>query len=186
MNAVSRFARDGAATLYRAAHDRMAERRELAESEFDAFAAAMARAKVLVEEVASAYEPAISQADVDAVSWKSPVAVEDLLGAECDRIRSLVEPLLHATGFPLGSKNGDLRSQMTEAFKDLLRPLHLKAFGALRLPPFFAMRNGLIEFEPTFQSDFKVGAYPPYVGAVSGYRYYESRYKAERPSLGFY
>lgn len=182
---IGRLARDSARGVYRDMQDRAAEKRGKRDLEQIAAENAVAKVKVLAQPVIDSYRPAIRQAEIDAVSWKTPVAVEDLLGAECDRIRAQIEPLLYEAGFPLGSKDQAVRETMQEAFHDLLRELHAKAFAGLRLPPFFAMRNGFIEFEPTYKSDTKAFFYPPYVGAVSGYRYIDDRYASERPTFGF-
>lgn len=181
-----RFARDGAVGLVRAAQARAAEQSARRDAEHTAFADAIAKAKAFAVAAYAEYQPEITQAQVDAVSWETPIAVEDLLGAECDRIRAKIKPLLRAAGFPLDSKDQLLRDQMNEVFYELLRPAHKKAFGDLRLPPFFAFRNGLIEFEDTYKSSIKSTYLYPYVGAVSGYRYIDNRYMPDPPTLGFY
>lgn len=181
-SSMGRLARNGLSGLARAAQDRAAEQKAQVHLEQDALADAVRRLSALAVPVYASYRPQTTQDMLDAVSWQTPAEVEKLLRAECVRIRKEIEPLIYKAGFQLDTKDQLLRRQMTAAFCDVLRPLHRKAFGDLRLPPFFDMRKGLIDFEDTYISTTKSFFSYPYVGVNSGYRYLDS---AERPSFGF-
>lgn len=173
-------------SLVLSAQNRSAKELARRDAEFKALAECFSKVDKLAAGVNDTYQPHISQMHVNSVSWQTPMAVEDILGAECDRIRAIVYPLLNDAGFPLESKDTFIKKRMNEKFYELMRPLHQKAFSTLNLPPFFAMQNGLIEFEPTSKSSIKSTFLYPYVGMVSGYRYIDNRYMPDPPSMGFY
>lgn len=134
----------------------------------------------------AAYEPGIRQEDVDAANWKSPVAAHHVLKPEVDRIRRYAWHSLRNLGFPIETEFDDLSVEMEKSAKHIIWHLHQKTFGGLRVPGFFQMSGGLLDYETTFDTltrfGWASGQWHP-VGARTAHRYDEPLYGGRKPSL---
>ena len=154
----------------------------------DAAAYSVAHQRLVAELDAriAAYEPGLRQRDVDAVSWNYPVPLHHILKPEVERIRRYAWDVLRALGFPVYSRDESLQAEMGESVKHIIWLLHQKCFSGLKLPLFFEMRNGFLDYESSHWTESRCsgtvrGSYP--VGFRSGYRYSEYPYLLEKPTL---
>jgi hypothetical protein len=139
-----------------------------------------------IEDRIAAYEPGIQQKDLDAANWKSPVAVHHVLKPEVERIRQYAWGSLRALGFPIDTEFDDLRVEMEKSAKHIIRHLHQKAFVGLRVPGFFQMVNGILDYEMTFNTLTRFGVTHSQwylVGWRTAHRYNEPFYRGRKPSL---
>jgi hypothetical protein len=156
------------------ARARAAHREASRAAEWAAFEAAMARFESLLEDMLTNYSPAITQAEINAVTWKIPDLVERILEDEVYRIRSILRPLMRNAGFPLGTRDSVLDEKMDREWERAHASFHSKAFGNLKLPPYFCFQvNGTLNYEPIFWE--KQYLYEGYVGKHSGHRYSTER-----------
>jgi hypothetical protein len=139
-----------------------------------------------IEDRIAAYEPGIQQKDLDAANWKTPVAVHHVLKPEVERIRQYAWDSLRALGFPIDTEFDDLRVEMEKSAKHIIWHLHQKAFVGLRVPGFFQMVNGILDYEMTFDTLTRFGVAPGQwhpVGWRTAHRYNEPFYRGRKPSL---
>jgi hypothetical protein len=139
-----------------------------------------------IEDRIAAYEPGIQQKDLDAANWKSPVAVHHVLKPEVERIRQYAWDSLRALGFPIDTEFDDLRVETEKSAKHIIWHLHQKAFVGLRVPGFFQMVNGILDYEMSLYRRDQFGGcvdqwYP--VGWRTAHRYNEPFYRGRKPSL---
>ena len=150
-----------------------------------AYRAAHARLVGAVDDLIAAYEPGLYQQDLDAADWRNPVAMHHVLKPEIERIRHHVWNSLRELGFPVETSFDVLRAELEQSAKHLIWQLHQKVFADLRVPVFFEMRGGFVDYEPTYETATKVLGVRvvTFTGVSSAHRYDEPFYRGRKPSL---
>ena len=150
-----------------------------------AYRAAHQRLVAAVEDLIAAYEVGLHQQDLDAVDWRSPVAVHHVMKPEIERIRRYAWKNLRELGFPVETSFDDLCVEMQQSAKYIIWHLHQKVFAELRAPVFIEMRDGFVDYEPTYETVTKVLGIRvvTFTGVSSAHRYDEPFYGGRKPSL---
>ena len=157
-----------------AARTRAAQREALRLAERTAFEDAKVRLDNYLDDMLSDYVPAITQDQINEVTWETPDLVADILEEEIYRIRENLRPVMRKSGFPLETKDARLDEMMDRVWERAHATFHQRAFSHLRLPPYFSFQeNGTLNYEPIFWE--KQYLYEGYVGRFSRHRYSSDR-----------
>lgn len=174
------FARAEVARQREAARTLAAEQEARRVLEWSDFEVANNRAKRLLQDLLAAYDPKVTQDEINSVTWSIPNLTAEILEGEIYRIHDILRPFMQEAGFPLGTEDKLLDEKMEEVWKRAHTAFHKKAFAHLDLPRFFCFRNGVLGYEPIRWK--KQYLYQGYVGVLSGYRYSTNRVLAPASS----
>lgn len=93
------------------------------------------------------YQPALTQADLDSVSNKTPWPAVALIEEELARMRQYLTERCLDAGWDFEPKGRAQRLVMQGRWIEMQRDMHRHVFAPLRLSGFFQFHDGLISFE---------------------------------------